>query len=276
MQEYADCFRVRGKKIAFVPTMGFFHEGHLSLMRKARDLADELVISIFVNPLQFAPTEDLSSYPRDTKSDLAFAEQTGVDIVFMPEADSLYPGAFQTRVSLDQLPRHLCGINRPQLFNGVTTVVSKLFNIVKPHVAVFGEKDFQQLLIIRQMVNDLNIDVKIESAPTARDPDGLAMSSRNSYLTADQRENALAVYRSLQNAKDLLEKGVRDSTVIIDEAKKIILSYPGNTVDYIEICDVETLDDVNMIDKPVLMAVAAFVGKVRLIDNMVLVPDKQK
>jgi pantoate--beta-alanine ligase len=276
MQAYADTLRESGKTIAFVPTMGFFHEGHLTLMRRARELSDEIVVSIFVNPLQFSPTEDLAAYPRDTESDLTLAEKEGVNTVFMPDVDSLYPEGFQTHVTLDRLPRHLCGISRPELFKGVATIVSKLFNIVKPHVAVFGEKDFQQLQIIRQMVLDLSFDVAIESVPTARESDGLAMSSRNSYLSTSQREKALSIYQSLRNARCLIEKGVRDTATIVDEAKNIILGKPGNAIDYIDICDVQTLVKVGVIEKPVLMAVAAFVGKVRLIDNLVLVPDKQK
>jgi len=255
-----------------VPTMGFFHEGHLSLMRKGREFGDDLVISIFVNPAQFGPQEDFESYPRDLERDLQLARKIGVDAVFTPDGLELYPEGFQTYIELEKLPNHLCGLSRPVFFKGVATVVAKLFNIVKPHVAIFGEKDYQQLTVIRRMVRDLNFDIKIIGGPTVREPDGLAMSSRNNYLTPKQRTSALTLYKSLVKAKDLLKNGVKDAGEIIQAATKLITSHPETGIDYISICDPESLDDIKTIEKPALMALAVNVGKTRLIDNMILYP----
>jgi len=252
--------------------MGFFHEGHLSLMRKGRELSDDLVISIFVNPAQFGPQEDFEAYPRDLERDLQLAQEIGVDAVFTPDNLELYPEGFQTYIELEKLSNHLCGLSRPVFFKGVATVVAKLFNIVKPHVAIFGEKDYQQLTVIRRMVRDLNFDIKIVGGPTVREPDGLAMSSRNNYLTPKQRTSALTLYKSLIKAKDLFKNGVKDAGEIIQAATQLITSQPETGIDYISICDPEYLEDIKTIEKPALMALAVNVGRTRLIDNMILYP----
>ena len=274
MQQCADDLRRQTKRIAFVPTMGFFHEGHLSLMRLGRRLADELVVSIFVNPAQFGPQEDFDTYPRDLDGDLDHCRREKVDIVFIPSREEMYPQHFQTAVRLDRLPNHLCGISRPIFFTGVATVVAKLFNVVKPHLAVFGEKDFQQLLVIRQMVQDLNLDIDIVGSPLVREPDGLAMSSRNEYLSPQQRPAALSLYRSLCKAREMVQSGIFHSAQILSEAQTIISTHAENEIDYLSICDMQTLEKVDTIDRPMLMAVAVRVGKVRLIDNMILEPKR--
>jgi len=252
--------------------MGFFHEGHLSLMRKGRELCEDLVISIFVNPAQFGPQEDFESYPRDLERDLKLAQEIGVDAVFTPDNLELYPEGFQTYIELEKIPNHLCGLSRPVFFKGVATVVAKLFNIVKPHVAIFGEKDYQQLTVIRRMVRDLNFNIKIVGGPTVREPDGLAMSSRNTYLTPKQRASALTLYKSLVKAKDLLKNGFKDAGEIIQAATQLITSQPETRIDYISICDPEYLEDIKTIENPALMALAVNVGRTRLIDNMILYP----
>lgn len=273
MQEHSDLMRSLGKTIAFVPTMGFLHEGHLSLIRKGRELGDNLVVSIFVNPAQFSPEEDFELYPRTLDRDFDLAEKSGADVIFTPDEKELYPRNFQTYVELEKLPNHLCGISRPTFFKGVATVVAKLFNIVKPHVAVFGEKDYQQLIIIRRMVRDLNFEINIVGVPTLREPDGLAMSSRNTYLTSEQRINALCIYKALKKAQELLKNGINDAANIINAASELIKSHMGTTIDYITICDPETLVDMETIDSPALMALAVKIGKTRLIDNMMLNPE---
>ncbi len=272
MQERSDKVRNKGKKIALVPTMGFLHEGHLSLMREGLKYGNDLVISIFVNPTQFGPGEDFKSYPRDIDRDLALAQEQGVHAVFTPDADDLYLKGFQSYIQLELLPNHLCGISRPVHFRGVATVVSKLFNIVKPHVAIFGQKDFQQLAVIKQMTKDLNFDVEIIGAPTLREPDGLAMSSRNTFLTKGQRPAALSLYNCLIKAVERVKNGEKDPTAIVESSSELITSYSENQIDYIAICDPETLEDLEIIEKPALMAVAVKVGDTRLIDNMILTP----
>ena len=272
MQVRSDKKRSQGKTIVFVPTMGFLHAGHLSLMREGKKYGDDIVVSIFVNPTQFGPSEDLESYPRNFERDLELLNKEVVNAVFAPEAVEIYGEKFQTYVELEKLPNHLCGLSRPTFFKGVATVVTKLFNIVKPHVTIFGQKDYQQLTLIRQMVCDLNFDIKVVGAPTVREPDGLAMSSRNTYLTPDQRISALSLNTSLKKAQRLVESGLQDAAKIIDAAAKLIRSHPETEIDYITICDPETLDDMNTIEKPALMALAVKIGKARLIDNMILKP----
>ena len=272
MQEHSDRMRDLGKTIAFVPTMGFLHEGHLSLIRKGREFGDNLVVSIFVNPSQFSPEEDFESYPRNFDKDLKLLQKEGVDVIFSPNEDELYQDGFQTYVDLKNLPNHLCGISRPIFFRGVATVVAKLFNIVRPHIAIFGQKDYQQLVVIRRMALDMNFDIKIVGFPTVREHDGLAMSSRNTYLTPEQRINALSLYKSLNQSKKLVESGIKDAKRIIDTADTLIKSHPETVIDYIAICDPETLADMETIDRPALMALAVNVGKTRLIDNMMLNP----
>jgi len=260
------------KTIAFVPTMGYLHKGHLSLIREGRKIGNCLVVSIFVNPVQFAPGEDFEDYPGDLQSDLELARKNGADVVFTPDDKELYSNGFQTYVNLKELPNHLCGISRPTFFPGVATVVTKLFNIVKPHFAIFGQKDYQQLFVIRQMVCDLNFDIEIIGAETVREHDGLAMSSRNVYLTPEQRNSALCLYKSLQKAQALLDSGINDSEKIISAASVIIKSGTKTEIDYIAICDPQILIDMKKIDGPALMALAVKIGKTRLIDNMILIP----
>lgn len=270
MQSHCEQFRLAGKKIAFVPTMGYFHEGHLSLMKEARRTADLVVVSIFVNPTQFGPKEDFTKYPRDFDRDAAMAGSVGVDVIFFPSNQDMYPGGYQTYVDVEQVTKNLCGMSRPGHFRGVTTVCCKLFNIVKPHSAIFGRKDFQQLAAIRRMVADLNMDLEIVGLPTFREPDGLAMSSRNVYLSKEERASALTLVSSLKTAKKLYAEGERNAVKIIRQAEKLITSAPFTQVDYIKICDTATLEDVLEIQGEVVMALAVKVGKTRLIDNSVL------
>jgi pantoate--beta-alanine ligase len=272
MQARSDRMRRQYKTIVFIPTMGFLHEGHLSLIKEGHRHGDDIVVSIFVNPTQFGPGEDLESYPRNLERDLVLLQKEGVDAVFTPDAKEIYGKEFQTYVTLEKLPNHLCGVSRPIHFRGVATVVAKLFNTVKPHVAVFGRKDYQQLIIVRQMVRDLDFGIEIIGAPTVREPDGLAMSSRNTYLTSEQRISALSLYKSLQKAKELIKSGIQDAATIIDAATELIQSCPETDIDYIAICDTETLVDIRTINGPVQMLLAVQVGKPRLIDNMLLNP----
>jgi pantoate--beta-alanine ligase len=269
MKEFSFQARRAGKTIAFVPTMGFFHEGHLSLMREGRRRGDFLIVSLFVNPTQFAPHEDLKNYPKDFERDSQMAEDVGTDILFAPEADEMYPPDHQTYVLVEKVTQNLCGRSRPTHFRGVTTVVMMLFEIVTPHVAIFGEKDYQQLVTIRQMVRDLHMSVEVVGMPTVREADGLAMSSRNTYLLSEQRKAALSLYRSLQRARELLEKGEQRASRILDEMNGILRSEPLVRMDYAQICDAYTLQDVDRIEGDVVVALAAYLGKTRLIDNLV-------
>jgi pantoate--beta-alanine ligase len=272
MQARANQVRNLGKTIAFVPTMGYLHDGHLSLMRLAKNMADTLVVSIFVNPTQFGPGEDLAAYPRNFDRDISLCRNEKVDILFYPDVAEMYTPRFQTFISLDQLPLHLCGISRPVHFRGVATVVTKLFHIVKPHTALFGQKDYQQVRIIRQLVQDLDMDIQIITGPTVREPDGLAMSSRNAYLNAFQRPSALSLYKALCQTQKFLETGLTDAPALIQNAVTLIQSFPDTAIDYIAICDPDTLEDMQTIDRPAVMALAVKVGKTRLIDNMLLSP----
>jgi len=269
MNEFSSQARGAGRTIAFVPTMGFFHEGHLSLMREGRKKADLLIVSLFVNPTQFAPHEDLKNYPRNFERDRKMAEEVGTDILFAPEADEMYPPDHQTHVLVEKVTRNLCGRSRPTHFQGVATVVMMLFEIVMPHVTLFGEKDYQQLVTIRQMVRDLHMNVEVVGMPTVREPDGLAMSSRNTTLLPDERKAALSLYRSLQRAKELLQKGEQRAGRILDEMNGILQSEPLVRMDYVQICDALTLQDVDRIEGDVVVALAAYLGKTRLIDNLV-------
>ncbi len=265
--------RMAGKTLVFVPTMGFLHKGHLTLMEEGLKHGDELIVSIFVNPAQFGPNEDLDTYPRALERDLELCRETGACVVFTPKAEDIYPEGFQTYVELNALPLHLCGLSRPVFFKGVATVVTKLFNMVRPHKAVFGQKDFQQLTIIRQMVRDLNFNIDIIGVPIVREPDGLAMSSRNKYLSDTERPNALLLSQALREAKEMVKNGEKNPGVILDTARQTLTSCPEIKIDYVTICDTGTLDDLNdtdEIDRPVLMAIAVTLGKTRLIDNIVL------
>jgi pantoate--beta-alanine ligase len=273
MQELSAKLRSCGKTIVLVPTMGFLHEGHLFLMELGRKSGDVLVATIFVNPTQFGPNEDFSSYPRDLEKDTALCRSVGVDILFVPEASDLYGTGYQTFIDLEFLPNHLCGLSRPGHFRGVATVVTKLFHITRPNRAIFGQKDFQQVQVIRRMVRDLDMDVEILVAPTVREPDGLAKSSRNTYLTPEQRPAALSLYRSLEQSRKMAGSGIRNVKTIVKAAKTLIQSFSETRIDYISVCHPDTLEQVDDITGPVLMALAVRVGKTRLIDNMILEPE---
>ena len=269
MQEYSDSLRREGKEIAFVPTMGYLHEGHLDLMREGKKRGDCLVISIYVNPTQFAPGEDLEKYPRDFEGDERLAQDVGVDVIFYPSDREIYPDGFQTYVNVEKVSKNLCGLSRPIFFRGVATVCNKLFNIVKPHVTVFGKKDFQQLVVIKRMVADLNMGIEVVGMPTTREPDGLAMSSRNAYLKEGERESALSLSRSLKLAKELYEDGERRASGIIKKVREHIENQPHTKIDYVKICDTETMEDVETLENESVLALAVWVGFPRLIDNYV-------
>lgn len=270
MAAWADRVRARGETIGLVPTMGFFHAGHLALMRRAGEAADAVVVSLFVNPLQFGPTEDLARYPRALARDAELAASAGAAVLFAPATEEVYPTGFATTVRVSGLTETLCGRSRPGHFDGVTTVVAKLFHMVKPHLAVFGEKDFQQLAVIRKMAADLNWDVQIISHPIVREEDGLAMSSRNTYLDPEERGKALCLSRSLQLARERVAAGERDAARLRREIDQYIHSYGGVDVDYVAIVDAETLADRDLITAGSLLALAVKIGRTRLIDNGLL------
>lgn len=269
MQEIMLRERCKGKKIGFVPTMGALHEGHLSLIRACRKENDICVVSIFVNPTQFGPNEDYERYPRPFEEDLKKLEQENVDYLFYPSVEDMYPEGYETYVYLERLPNHLCGLSRPGHFRGVATVVTKLFNIVMPHVAYFGQKDYQQSVIIKKMVRDLNIPVEIKVLPIVREPDGLAMSSRNTYLNPEERKRAIGLYKALQEGKKLILQRETDAEKIKKVMRETMEKY-GIKVDYAEVVDPETLESVNQIDKKVVLAVAGYLGSARLIDNEIV------
>ncbi|MBS1271797.1 MAG: Pantothenate synthetase [Candidatus Marinimicrobia bacterium] len=269
MQHRSSVLRQAGNSIALVPTMGFLHEGHLSLVDIAREKADIVVMSIFVNPTQFGEGEDFEDYPRDFERDLSLARERGVDAIFWPDADEMYPENYSTYVEVEELDKHLCGASRPTHFRGVTTIVSKLFNITRPDIAVFGQKDAQQGFIIKRMVRDLNLPVEIILGPIVREDDGLALSSRNTYLSDSEREQALALYRGLQAAKKMVESEEVDSNIIIEKIRSFFEAEPDVQKDYIEVVDLERLAPIERIDQPALIAVAAYVGTTRLIDNII-------
>jgi pantoate--beta-alanine ligase len=264
--------RNAGRTLGLVPTMGALHDGHLALVRAARATCDLVAVSIFVNPLQFGPSEDLAKYPRNFEADRELLQWEGVDFVFAPGVDEMYPAGAMTHVTVDGLSDKLCGRSRPGHFRGVTTVVSKLFNIVEPERAFFGQKDAAQSTIIRRMVRDLNIPVEVVVCPIVREPDGLAMSSRNAYLDPAQRKSALVLNRSLAAVQKQFDHGERNPQILIETGKQVVAGDRAVRLDYFEIVDPETLDAVSDLSRPVLVAVAAFVGKARLIDNVVLNP----
>ncbi len=273
MYAWAKTQALSGKTIGLVPTMGYFHNGHLSLMRMAAQHCDRVVVSLFVNPTQFGPNEDLDRYPRDFERDMNLIRQEKVAAVFAPTSELMYPPGFQTEVKVKNLSIHLCGRTRPVHFAGVTTVVSKLFNVIQPDVAVFGEKDFQQLAIIRRMVRDLNIPVKIVGHPIVREADGLAMSSRNIHLNPANRAAALSLSTALQLARDKVRSGVTSAAELAVILETHILSFPGTAVDYISLIDCETLEPVAVIDERTVLALAIKIDdKVRLIDNGYVIP----
>lgn len=260
-------WKAKGLKVGFVPTMGYLHEGHESLIRKASEENDRVVVSIFVNPIQFGPKEDLSTYPRDLERDSKVCESAGADIIFHPENEEMYFNDFSTFVDMNGLTDGLCGKSRPTHFRGVCTVVTKLFNIVAPDRAYFGEKDAQQLAVIKRMVRDLNIDIEIIGCPIVREKDGLAKSSRNTYLSVEERNAATILNKSLTLAKEKIQAGERDSEVIIKLIQEVINSEKLARIDYIEVVDSLSMEKVERIEKSVLVAIAVFIGKTRLIDN---------
>ncbi|MEW6162030.1 MAG: pantoate--beta-alanine ligase [Nitrospirota bacterium] len=271
MQGTSKRYLMEGKTIGFVPTMGALHEGHLSLARRAKQENDITVVSIFVNPIQFGPSEDFKKYPRDIEGDTEKLRREKVDIIFMPEISSMYPEVFLTYVEVEKISERLCGAFRPGHFRGVATVVTKLLNIVKPTRAYFGQKDFQQSIITKQLVKGLNMDVDIVVCPTVREQDGLAMSSRNAYLDRAQREAATVIYRCLKEASDLIKSGVIDGTYIKGLMQDRLLKEPAvSSVDYAGVYDPETMNELSEIKGDVLLAVALRIGDTRLIDNMLV------
>jgi pantoate--beta-alanine ligase len=256
--------------LGFVPTMGYLHEGHLALVRRARAECPSVAASIFVNPTQFGPREDFARYPRDPERDLALLEKEGVDLVFMPEAEEMYPPGFDTWVEVGTITRRLEGRARPGHFRGVATVVCKLFNIVQPRRAYFGEKDAQQLRVVRKMVQDLNLPLEIVPVPTVREPDGLALSSRNVYLSPEERRQALALSAALRLAQELVANGERRAAVIRARMRRRICQEPDARIDYVSVADAETLEELRVVDRPALVSLAVRIGSTRLIDNVVV------
>lgn len=267
MREHLDICRQGGESIGLVPTMGFFHEGHLSLIRQACRDNDTVVVSVFVNPAQFGPDEDYEEYPRDLERDVVKARELGVDFIFSPETSAMYPEGYRTFVEVEELSGKLCGVSRPNFFRGVATVVSKLFNIIEPDRAYFGQKDFQQFLIIDHMVKDLNIPLELKMLPIVREEDGLAVSSRNDYLKSEEQEAAIVLFRALTRGKNLIENGFRDSEKIKNEMEQIINKEELAAIDYVKVVDPETLNQIKEIEDSVLLALAVYIGETRLIDN---------
>jgi pantoate--beta-alanine ligase len=263
-------WRALGIKIALAPTMGFFHRGHLSLMEYGKTVGDRLVVSLFVNPAQFGPNEDLDRYPRDLERDAALAREAGVDVLYTPEPAAMYPPGYQTYVEVEQLSQGLCGASRPGHFRGVATVVLKLFNQVQPDIAVFGEKDFQQLAVIKQMSADLDLPVEVVGRPIVREPDGLALSSRNTYLNKDERAAALCLYRSLIAARELVVSGAKHRDNILEAVRQIIDHTPHTRIDYLALVDPATLREVETITGEARLLMAVWVGSTRLLDNTLL------
>lgn len=261
---------VNGKSIGFVPTMGYLHDGHLSLIRRAAAENDIAVVSIFVNPTQFGPGEDFERYPRDLGRDARLAESVGAEVLFVPEVSEMYPEGYSTYVEVQGITANLCGASRPGHFRGVTTVVTKLFNIVYPHRSYFGQKDAQQAIVIQRMVKDLDMDTEVTVCPIVREADGLAMSSRNVYLNSDERKQALVLSKSLAMAEELINRGERDAAKVKDAIEKMIQQKPLAEIDYVAVVDGETLKDVSVISNKVLIALAVKFGRTRLIDNIIV------
>lgn len=272
MQRQSNAWRSADLHIGLVPTMGFLHEGHLSLVDHSLEAADRTVVSIFVNPLQFGPKEDFAIYPRNMERDLDLLARRGVDAVFQPKTAEFYPADFSTFVEVEELTKGLCGPFRPGHFRGVATAVTKLFTAVKPHLAVFGQKDYQQAAVIGRLVRDLNLDLRVEVAPTVREADGLAMSSRNVLLSAEQRQGASALYKALTMGRERIEQGERDASQITAEMRAHIERALDASIDYISIAHPDTLEEVNHITGPVVIALAVRLSNVRLIDNIAAAP----
>lgn len=270
MQKKAETIKREGQRIGFVPTMGYLHEGHFSLIKAARQECAVVVVSIFVNPLQFGPAEDFKAYPRDLARDSQLTEQAGTDILFLPQAEEMYPPGFQTTINVEKSSEHLCGRFRPGHFQGVATVVCKLFHLVKPDLAYFGQKDFQQLTIIKRMVDDLNLDIEIKGLPTVREDDGLAKSSRNAYLNQEERKASRCLYQALLKAQRMKQEGIIQASLLIKATKEIISREQLVKPEYIIICHPQTLEDLEMVEDQALMALAVRIGRTRLIDNLLL------
>ena len=262
--------RSKGKKIGLVPTMGALHVGHISLFEAAAKNCDFVVVSIFVNPIQFGPGEDFEKYPRPMEADLKICREAGVDVVFAPEPEQMYPAENITWVNVEKLTEPLCGRSRPGHFRGVTTVCAKLFNIIAPDAAYFGQKDAQQAIVIKRMAADLNMPLEIVICPTVREPNGLAVSSRNQYLTEQQKKDAAHIYKSLQTCRRLIDAGTTETRQIIAEMQKILQQIPSGQIEYVSIVDAETLDSIEKIEGKILAAVAVKLGPARLIDNILL------
>ena len=270
VRERVNAWKREGLAVGFVPTMGYLHEGHKSLMQAARANNDKVVVSVFVNPMQFGPNEDLESYPRDFEKDSALCESVGVDLIFHPDPEEMYADGFCSYVDMNGLTTELCGKSRPIHFRGVQTVVLKLFNIVKPDRAYFGQKDAQQLAVIKRMVKDLNVDTEIVGCPIVREADGLAKSSRNTYLNPDERKAALILSRSLKLGRKLIENGETDAKAVIKAITDSINTELLAKIDYVDVVDFDTITPVDRIGKSVLVAIAVYIGKTRLIDNFII------
>lgn len=270
VRELVKEWKKNGETVGFVPTMGYLHEGHGSLITKAREKNDKVVVSIFVNPMQFGPTEDLDSYPRDLEKDSKFCESLGADLIFHPEPEEMYHDDFSSYVDMSVLTEELCGLSRPVHFRGVCTVVTKLFNIVQPDNAYFGQKDAQQLAIIKHMVQDLNMDINVVGCPIVREEDGLAKSSRNTYLSPEERKAALILSKTVKLAKELIDAGEKDADVVVAKMKENIETEPMAKIDYVKAVNGLTMQQQKEIKAPMLIAMAVYIGKTRLIDNMIL------
>lgn len=269
VREQVKAWKKEGLTVGFVPTMGYLHEGHQSLIKRAVAENDRVVVSIFVNPMQFGPTEDLESYPRDLEKDSALVEATGANLIFHPEPEEMYTDGFCSFVDMSVLTEELCGLSRPIHFRGVCTVVSKLFHIVTPDRAYFGQKDAQQLAIIKRMVLDLNMDIEIVGCPIIREEDGLAKSSRNTYLSAEERKAALILSKTIKLGEEMVKNGETDAAKVVDAMKKNIEIEPLAKIDYVKIVDAMTMQQIPTIDRPILCAMAVYIGKTRLIDNFI-------
>lgn len=263
-------WKKQGLTVGLVPTMGFLHEGHQSLIKKAVEENDRVVVSVFVNPIQFAPNEDLETYPRDLEADKRLCDSTGADLIFYPTPEEMYPEGFSTHIQMENLTKELCGKTRPTHFGGVCTVVGKLFNIVQPNRAYFGQKDAQQLAIIKRMVRDLNFDLEIVGCPIIREPDGLAKSSRNTYLNAEERKAALILSKAIKLGKEMVENGERNAQTVIKAMTDKINSEPLARIDYVNVVDALSIEPLEVIKGEVLVAIAVYIGKTRLIDNFII------
>jgi len=270
MSTFVKIMKKEGKSIGLVPTMGYLHEGHLSLVKAAKKHTDVVVMSVFINPLQFGPKEDFEKYPRDLKHDEEMAREAGVDVIFYPSLKDIYPEGYATYVTVEKLTGNLCGESRPGHFRGVATIVTKLFNIVRPDVAYFGQKDMQQALIIKKMASDLNMDIEVKIIPIVRDDDGLAMSSRNIYLSDAERKDAVVLHQSLKNAEMLIKNGERDARKVIKAVEDMIKAKQSARVEYVKLVDTRELKDIKTITGEIALAVAVFFSSTRLIDNITI------